>query len=93
VTVVYTIVTYDENLIYNNPPHLAFTRRQRVSGTCSFAGGLVAGRAYNVRLKVGLRALRFQVDADNWQEPVAFTPAVYPWTLGDGSNKDLTIEK
>ncbi len=93
VTVVYTIVSYDENLIYNNPPHLAFTRRQRVSGTCSFAGGLVAGRAYNVRLKVGLRALRFQVDADNWQEPVPFTPAVYPWTLGDGSNKDLTIEK
>ena len=93
VTVVYTIVSYDENLIYNNPPHLAFTRRQRVSGTCSFAGGLVAGRAYNVRLKVGLRALRFQVDADNWQEPVAFTPTVYPWTLGDGSNKNLTIEK
>ena len=93
VTVVYTIVTYDKNLIYNNPPYLAFTRRQRVSGTCSFAGGLVAGRAYNVRLKVGLRALRFQVDADNWQELVAFTPAVYPWTLGDGSNKNLTIEK
>lgn len=93
VTVVYTIVSYDENLIYNNPQFLAFTRHQRVSGSCTFSGGLVAGRVYNVRLKVGLHALRFQVDADNWQEPVGFSPAVYPWTTGDGSSKDLTIDK
>ncbi|MDY6318992.1 MAG: fimbrillin family protein [Prevotella sp.] len=93
VTVVYTIVSYDENLIYNNPQFLAFTRHQRVSGSCTFSGGLVAGRVYNVRLKVGLHALRFQVDADNWQEPVGFSPAVYPWTTGDGSDKDLTIDK
>ena len=93
VTVVYTIVSYDKDLIYNNPQYLAFTRHQRVSGSCTFSGGLVAGRVYNVRLKVGLHALRFQVDADNWQEPVGFSPAVYPWTTGDGSDKDLTIDK
>ena len=93
VTVVYTIVSYDKDLIYNNPQYLAFTRHQRVSGSCTFSGGLVAGRVYNVRLKVGLHALRFQVDADNWQEPVGFSPAVYPWTTGDGSSKDLTIDK
>lgn len=93
VTVVYTIVSYDENLKYNNPQYLAFIRHQRVSGSCTFSGGLVAGRVYNVRLKVGLHALRFQVDADNWQEPVGFSPAVYPWTTGDGSSKDLTIDK
>ena len=93
VTVVYTIVSYDENLKYNNPQYLAFTRHQRVSGSCTFSDGLVAGRVYSVRLKVGLHALRFQVDADNWQEPVGFSPAVYPWTTGDGSDKDLTIDK
>ena len=93
VTVVYTIVSYDENLIYNNPQFLAFTRHQRVSGSCTFSDGLVAGRVYSVRLKIGLHALRFQVDADNWQEPVGFSPAVYPWTTGDGSDKDLTIDK
>ena len=93
VTVVYTIVSYDKDLIYNNPQYLAFTRHQRVSGSCTFSDGLVAGRVYNVRLKVGLHALRFQVDADNWQEPVGFSPAVYPWTTGDGSDKDLTIDK
>ena len=92
VTVVYTIVSYDENLKYNNPQYLAFTRHQRVSGSCTFSDGLVAGRVYSVRLKVGLHALRFQVDADNWQEPVGFSPAVYPWTTGDGSDKDLTID-
>lgn len=93
VTVVYTIVSYDENLKYNNPQYLAFIRHQRVSGSCTFSGGLVAGRVYSVRLKIGLHALRFQVDADNWQEPVGFSPAVYPWTTGDGSDKDLTIDK
>lgn len=93
VTVVYTIVSYDENLKYNNPPYLAFTRHQRVSGSCTFSDGLVAGRVYSVRLKIGLHALRFQVDADNWQEPVGFSSAVYPWTTGDGSDKDLTIDK
>lgn len=93
VTVVYTIVSYDENLKYNNPQYLAFTRHQRVSGSCTFSDGLVAGRVYSVRLKVGLHALRFQVDADNWQEPVGFSSAVYPWTTGDGSDKDLTIDK
>ena len=92
VTVVYTLVSYDENLIYNNPPYLVFTRHQRVSGSCTFADGLVAGRVYSVRLKIGLHALRFQVDADNWQEPLGFSPAVYPWTTGDGSDKDLTID-
>ena len=63
VTVVYTLVSYDENLIYNKPQY------------------------------IGLHALRFQVDADNWQEPVGFSPAVYPWTTGDGSDEDLTIDK
>ncbi len=92
VTVTYTIVTYDKDLAYNNPPYLVFTRHQRVSGTCTFDNGLVGGRAYNVRLKIGLHALRFQVDADNWQEPVAFTPAVNPWTTGDGSDKHMTID-
>lgn len=92
VTVVYTLVSYDENLIYNNPQYLVFTRHQRVSGSCTFADGLVAGRVYSVRLKIGLHALRFQVDADNWQEPVGFSPAVYPWTTGDGSDEDLTID-
>lgn len=93
VTVVYTLVSYDENLIYNKPQYLVFTRHQRVSGSCTFADGLVAGRVYSVRLKIGLHALRFQVDADNWQEPVGFSPAVYPWTTGDGSDEDLTIDK
>lgn len=92
VTVVYTLVSYDENLIYNNPQYLVFTRHQRVSGSCTFADALVAGRVYSVRLKIGLHALRFQVDADNWQEPVGFSPAVYPWTTGDGSDEDLTID-
>ena len=92
VTVVYTLVSYDENLIYNKPQYLVFTRHQRVSGSCTFADGLVAGRVYSVRLKIGLHALRFQVDADNWQEPLGFSPAVYPWTTGDGSDKDLTID-
>ncbi len=92
VTVVYTLVSYDENLIYNNPQYLVFTRHQRVSGSCTFSDGLVAGRVYSVRLKIGLHALRFQVDADNWQEPVGFSPAVYPWTTGDGSDEDLTID-
>ena len=92
VTVVYTLVSYDENLIYNNPQYLVFTRHQRVSGSCMFSDGLVAGRVYSVRLKIGLHALRFQVDADNWQEPLGFSPAVYPWTTGDGSDEDLTID-